>query len=51
MADLEFAKRTGNQPNRPALIANALVQRGYPAQVAEKVLGGNFQRVFAQTWS
>jgi membrane dipeptidase len=39
-----------NVPNRPELIASALLKRGYPARVAEKVLGSNFQRVFAQTW-
>jgi len=40
-----------NQPNRPELIARALVKRGYPARIAEKVLGANFRRVFAATWS
>jgi membrane dipeptidase len=39
-----------NQPNRPELIANALLQRGYPARIAEKVLGSHFERVFARTW-
>ncbi|MDI1280345.1 membrane dipeptidase [Brevundimonas sp.] len=39
-----------NRPDRPALIARALLERGYPVRVVEKVLGANFQRVFAETW-
>lgn len=39
-----------NRPDRPALIARALLERGQPIRVVEKVLGANFQRVFAETW-
>ena len=39
-----------NRPDRSEVIARALLKRGYPARVAEKVLGANFARVFAQTW-
>jgi membrane dipeptidase len=31
-------------------IAGALLQRGYPARVAEKVLGANFLRAFGEIW-
>ena len=40
-----------NEPNRPELIANALMKRGYSWSVAEKVLGRNLLRVFRDTWS
>lgn len=40
-----------NRPDRHFLIAEALEQRGYKARTIEKVLGLNFQRVFADTWS
>lgn len=39
-----------NRPDRPELIARALLDRGQPIRVVEKVLGENFQRIFAQTW-
>jgi len=39
-----------NRSDRVEVIASALLQRGYPARVTERVLGANFQRVFAQTW-
>lgn len=39
-----------NRPDRCAIIADGLVQRGYGARVVDKVLGGNFQRVFGETW-
>ena len=40
-----------NRPDRSFLIADALEQRGYKARTIEKVLGLNFQRVFADTWT
>jgi len=40
-----------NRSDRSEVIARALLARGHKARVAEKVLGANFQRVFAQTWS
>jgi membrane dipeptidase len=40
-----------NRPDRCAVIAQGLAQRGYGARLIDKVLGGNFQRVFADTWS
>ena len=40
-----------NRPDRCFLIADALEQRGYKARTIEKVLGLNFQRVFADTWT
>jgi len=39
-----------NRPDRPELIARALLDRGQPIRVVEKILGRNFQRVFAETW-
>ena len=39
-----------NRPDRPELIARALLDRGQPIRIVEKILGRNFQRVFAQTW-
>ncbi|GAB3359171.1 dipeptidase [Lysobacter tyrosinilyticus] len=40
-----------NRPDRSLLIADALARRGYRARTVEKVLGLNFQRVFADTWT
>jgi membrane dipeptidase len=40
-----------NRPDRHFLIADALEQRGCKTRTIEKVLGLNFQRVFAATWS
>ncbi|WGM40841.1 membrane dipeptidase [Caulobacter sp. NIBR1757] len=40
-----------NRSDRCAVIADRLLKAGYPARVAEKVLGANFHRVFAETWS
>tara|TARA_R110002167_G_scaffold127057_2_gene308331 strand:+ start:2627 stop:3781 length:1155 start_codon:yes stop_codon:yes gene_type:complete len=40
-----------NRPDRPAIIARALLDRGQPVRVVEKILGTNFQRVFAETWA
>jgi membrane dipeptidase len=39
-----------NHPRRCETIADALLRRGYPARVTEKVLGENFLRVFAEIW-
>lgn len=39
-----------NRPDRALVIADALMKRGYPARVAEKVIGGNFVRVFGEIW-
>jgi membrane dipeptidase len=40
-----------NQPRRIEVIADRLLQRGYSAAVTEKVIGGNFARVFTQIWT
>ncbi|GAB3380192.1 dipeptidase [Lysobacter fragariae] len=40
-----------NRPDRSLLIADALARRGYKTRTVEKVLGLNFQRVFADTWT
>jgi membrane dipeptidase len=39
-----------NRPDRALAVADALMRRGYPARVAEKVLGANFVRVFSEIW-
>lgn len=39
-----------NHPRRCETIADALLRRGYSARVAEKVLGENFLRAFAEIW-
>lgn len=39
-----------NRSDRYLVIAEALLKRGYSPRVVEKVLGGNFARVFAETW-
>ncbi len=39
-----------NRADRALVIADALLKRGYPARVAEKVLGANFTRAFAEIW-
>lgn len=39
-----------NRPDRCAVIAERLIRRGYSSRAVEKVLGANFQRVFAETW-
>jgi membrane dipeptidase len=39
-----------NRPDRTLVIADALLRRGYPARVAEKVLGANFLRAFREIW-
>lgn len=40
-----------NTPRRLEIIADQLLRRGYSAAVTQKVLGGNFARVFGQIWS
>ena len=40
-----------NRPDRVEVIARALLDRGQPVRVVEKILGANFQRVFRQTWA
>lgn len=40
-----------NRTDRFAVIADELRRRGYGARVVDKILGGNFQRVFADTWT
>jgi membrane dipeptidase len=39
-----------NRSDRSEVIARALLKCGQPIRVVEKVLGANFQRVFADTW-
>ena len=39
-----------NTPTRCEVIADALLKRGYPERVAEKVLGTNFVRAFTEIW-
>jgi membrane dipeptidase len=39
-----------NTPNRCEVIADSLLKRGYSSRVTEKVLGGNFVRVFSEIW-
>lgn len=40
-----------NVPARTYLIAEELLKRGYSEVTVEKVLGGNFLRVFKETWA
>jgi membrane dipeptidase len=40
-----------NIPNRCEVIADQLLERGYPARVTEKVLGTNFARVLGEIWN
>jgi membrane dipeptidase len=40
-----------NTPRRLEVIADQLLKRGYPEAAVQKVLGGNFARVFTQIWS
>jgi membrane dipeptidase len=39
-----------NTPRRIEVIADQLLKRGYSAKVTEKVVGGNFVRVFKDIW-
>jgi membrane dipeptidase len=40
-----------NTPRRLEVIADQLLTRGYSETTAQKVLGGNFARVFTQIWT
>ena len=40
-----------NTPRRLEVIADQLLKRGYSESATQKVLGGNFARVFTQIWS
>ena len=40
-----------NLPQRIEVIADQLLKRGYSTHVAEKVIGGNFARVFTEIWT
>lgn len=40
-----------NRPDRSLVIAREMLRRGRPPRVVEKVLGANFRRVFAETWT
>jgi membrane dipeptidase len=40
-----------NQPRRLELIAERLAARGHSSAVIEKVIGGNFHRVFKEIWT
>ena len=40
-----------NGPRRIEVITNELLKRGYPAGTVEKVIGGNFARVFGEIWT
>jgi membrane dipeptidase len=40
-----------NSPHRLEIIADQLLKRGHSATVAEKILGHNFARVFAEIWT
>ena len=39
-----------NTPRRSEIIADALMKRGYPERVTEKVLGANFIQAFGRIW-
>jgi len=39
-----------NTPLRCQIIADSLLEKGYPSRVAEKVLGANFVRAFSEIW-
>jgi membrane dipeptidase len=39
-----------NTPRRLETLAALLARRGHPERVVEKVLGGNFLRLFNETW-
>lgn len=40
-----------NTPRKMELIADALLKRGLKAGAVEKILGGNFKRVFGEIWT
>jgi membrane dipeptidase len=39
-----------NTPRKMELIAHALLKRGHKSGAVEKILGGNFKRVFGEIW-
>ncbi|KAJ8134732.1 hypothetical protein OY671_012055, partial [Metschnikowia pulcherrima] len=39
-----------NAPRRSEMIAADLNAAGYPDRVVEKVIGGNFDRLFREVW-
>lgn len=39
-----------NRPDRAFVIVDELARRRVPARIIEKILGGNFKRVFAESW-
>lgn len=39
-----------NTPRKLERVADALLRHGYPARIADKVLGANFSRVFKEIW-
>jgi membrane dipeptidase len=39
-----------NEPRRFLLLADELAARGWPASRVEKLIGGNFARLFAEVW-
>lgn len=39
-----------NEPRRIEIIADQLLQHGYSSAVTEKIVGGNFARVFTEIW-
>jgi membrane dipeptidase len=40
-----------NVPRKIQIIAEELMKRGHPAGAIEKVIGGNFARVFDEVWT
>jgi membrane dipeptidase len=40
-----------NTPRKMELIADALLKRGHKSGAVEKILGGNFKRVFGEIWT
>lgn len=40
-----------NTPRKMELIADALLKRGHKSGAVEKILGGNFERVFGEIWT
>ena len=39
-----------NSPRRMELLADDLIRRGHPPRRVEKILGGNFARLFSEVW-
>ncbi len=40
-----------NLPQKIEATTDQLLKRGYPARVAEKMVGGNFARVWSEIWT